>query len=425
MNPLNLLVVAMLSAVYIWTFYNLSILAVGVRHLQRSSKKLKEESSTGMEEFPKVSIVVPVKDEEKVIDRLLKALLRLDYPAERREILIVEDGSTDRTVEICREYVRRYPGQVRLLQKSVSNGKPSALNYALKHAKGEIVAFFDADSVPEPDALKRAVAHFKDPSVAAVQGRLCIINADENMLTKFASYEEAVWCEAYLRGKDVLGLFVNLKGSCQFIRRNVLAELNGFDEGSLSEDMELSARLIGKGYKIKYASDVCSWQETPSQLKQLFRQRTRWFSGTMQVALKYGRLVAKPKWKNLDAELTLCGPFILIASLTGYLLTFYASLTALSLDTALQFLMQLAFIGTSLTLAICGLALIYVSKPRKLANILWLPFTYFYWSLQAFIALYAALLILIRRRPVWIKTEKKGTATVPINLLQQGNVSKV
>lgn len=174
-----------------------------------------------------VSIIVPVKDEEKVVDRLLKALLRLDYPAEKREILIVEDGSTDKTVEICEEYVRQHPGQIRLLHKSLSKGKPSALNYALKHAKGEIVAFFDADNVPERDALKRAVAYFGDPSVAAVQGRLYSLNADENMLTKFVSYEEAVWCEAYLRGKDVLGLFVHLKGSCQFIRRDVKTEKTG------------------------------------------------------------------------------------------------------------------------------------------------------------------------------------------------------
>lgn len=364
-----------------------------------------------MKSLPIVSIVVPVKGEEKVVDRLLKALLRLDYPAERMEVLIVEDGSSDRTVEICREYVRRYPSQVRLLHKLLSNGKPSALNYALKHAKGEIVAFFDADSVPEPDTLLRAAAYFEDPSVAAVQGRICSINADENMLTKFVSYEEAVWCEAYLRGKDVLGLFVHLMGSCQFIRRDVVAKLNGFDEETLSEDMELSARLVEKGYIIKYAPDVRSWQETPSRIEQLFRQRTRWYRGTMQVAFKYGRLITKPNRKSLDAELTLLGPFILIASLVSYFLAFYMSFTGLNLDAFLQFLMQLSAIGISVTLTICGLALAYISKPRGFVNLLWLPFIYIYWSLQAFIALYAILLIVFRRPQAWAKTEKKGIVT--------------
>ncbi|MEM3055216.1 MAG: glycosyltransferase family 2 protein [Candidatus Bathyarchaeia archaeon] len=409
MNLLYILVIIVLSAVYIWTFYQIPILAMGVRHLRRSSKKGKEESSMDVEELPMVSILVPVKDEEKVVDRLLKALLRLDYPSEKMEIIIVEGNSTDNTVGICQEYARRYPSQVRLLHKSVSNGKPFALNYALKNARGEIVAVFDADNVPEPDALKKAVSYFNDPSVAAVQGMLCNINANENMLTKFVSYEETAWCEAYLRGKDLLGLFVHLKGSCQFIRRDVLAKLNGFDEGTLSEDMELSVRLAEKGYGIRYASDVRSWQEAPSNLRQLFKQRTRWYRGTMQVAFKYGKLIAKPNKRSLDAELTLLGPFILIASIIIYFLTFYASFTAFNLDILLRFLMQLSAIGTSIILTTCGLALAYISKPRRLANLLWLPFIYFYWSLQAFIALYAALLILLRRPQKWIKTEKTGT----------------
>ncbi len=413
LNPLSILVISVLLAVYCWIFYQIPVLAVGVRRLQRSSRRAGTFPSIGGR-LPMVSIIIPVKNEEKVVDRLLRALLRLDYPAEKRRILIVEDGSTDNTVEICREYVRRYPRQIRLLHKSASNGKPSALNYALKHVKGEIVAIFDADNVPERDVLTRAVAYFSDPSVAAVQGRLCSINADENMLTKFVSYEEAVWCDVYLRGKDALGLFVHLKGSCQFIRRDILAKLNGFDEKTLSEDMELSARLVEEGYNIRYASDVCSWQETPSRVRQLFRQRTRWFRGTMQVAFKYGRLMAKPNKKSVDAELTLLGPFILVVSIISYLLSLCASLAAFNIDFALQFLMQISAIGTSITLVICGLALVHMSKPRRLTNLLWLPFVYFYWILQAFIALYSVMLILLRKPGKWVKTEKTGVVKAQV-----------
>lgn len=411
MNLLYILAIIVLSAVYVWTFYQIPILAVGVRHLRRSSRKREKTPLISMVNLPMVSIVVPLKDEEKVADRLLKALLGFDYPSEKMEILIVEDGSTDKTVEACQRYARLYPDVVKLLHKHESNGKPSALNFALKHAKGEILAVFDADNVPEPDALKRAVAYFRDPSVAAVQGRLCIINANENMLTKFVSYEEAAWCEAYLRGKDVLNLFVHLKGSCQFIRRDVLEQIGGFNGEALSEDMDLSVRLIEKGYKIRYAPDVRSWQETPSHVRQFFKQRTRWFRGTMEVALKYGRLMTKLNRKNFDAELTLLGPFILIVSLTSYLLAFYTSSAVFNLDFTLQFLMQFSAFGTSVMLVICGLALAYISKPRRLNNMLWLPFIYFYWSLQAFIALYAAMLMLFRRPRTWVKTERKGTVT--------------
>jgi cellulose synthase/poly-beta-1,6-N-acetylglucosamine synthase-like glycosyltransferase len=244
--------------------------------------------------------------------------------------------------------------------------------------------------------------------VAAVQGRLCVINADENMLTKFVSYEEAAWCEAYLRGKDTLNLFVHLKGSCQFIRRSVLEKMNGFNEEALSEDMELSARLTEMGYRIKYASDVRSWQETPSNIKQVFMQRIRWFRGTMEVAFRYGRLMAKPNRRSLDAELTLIGPFVLIASLVSYFLAFFVSFFAFNFDFLLKFMMQLSAISTTATLGICGLALVYASKPRRISNVLWVPFVYFYWSLQAFISLYAMLLFVFHRPKKWLKTDKNG-----------------
>ncbi|MEM2514615.1 MAG: glycosyltransferase family 2 protein [Candidatus Bathyarchaeia archaeon] len=411
MNHIQIPILIMLLMVYVWTFYQIPILAVGVRNLKCMRIRGKEKSSLSMKSLPVISVIVPVKNEEKVVERLLKVLLRLDYPDDKKEIIIVEDGSIDRTVEICQRYVRLYPNKVRLLHKQESNGKPSALNYALKYAKGEIVAVFDADNVPEPNALKRAVKYFHDSSVAAVQGRLCSINADENMLTKFASYEEAVWCEVCLRGKDALGLFVNLKGSCQFIRRDILAKLNGFNEETLAEDLELSVRLVEKGYKIRYASDVCSWQETPSQVGQLFKQRTRWFTGTMQVAFNYGRLMTKIDKRNLDVELTLLGPFILIASLTSYLLAFFMSLAAFNFDFMLHILLWLSAISTSIILVICGFALAYVSKPRRLINLLWLPFMYFYWSLQALIASYALVHLAFRRPVVWMKTEKSGQCT--------------
>ncbi|MEM3641368.1 MAG: glycosyltransferase family 2 protein, partial [Candidatus Bathyarchaeia archaeon] len=249
------------------------------------------------------------------MNRLLDALTKLNYPADKKEIIIVEDGSMDGTLDICRKYAEKHAG-VKILHKPTSNGKPSALNYGIKNAKGEIVGIFDADNVPASDVLLNVCKYFEDPEVAAVQGRTLSINSEENMLSKFISYEETVWNETYLRGKDALNLFVHLKGSCQFIRRDVLERLQGFDEDALSEDMEISARLTEKGYKIRYASDARSWQESPTELKQLFGQRTRWFRGTMEVALKYGKLMVKPNRRNVDAEATLLGPFILISSLT-------------------------------------------------------------------------------------------------------------
>jgi cellulose synthase/poly-beta-1,6-N-acetylglucosamine synthase-like glycosyltransferase len=408
---LNLIYAALICiffSVYVWSVYNLPILAAGVKNLRRNRRK-SEKKCLGNENLPLLSIVVPVKNEEKVVDRLLDALLKLSYPTNKKEIIIVEDGSTDGTLDVCLKYTQKPGAKVKVLHKPFSNGKPSALNYGVECAKGEIIGIFDADSVPADDALLNVCRYFEDPAVAAVQGRTLSINSEENMLTKFISYEDAVWCETYLRGKDVLNLFVHLKGSCQFLRRDVLERLKGFDEGVLSEDMEVSARLTERGYRIKYASDVRCWQESPSSLGQLFKQRTRWYRGTMEVAFKYGKLITKFNRKNFDAEATLFGPFILIASLLTYFAGFCTFFTTFPFDVLWRILLQFTAAVATSTMFVCGFALIYASKPRKVANLLWLPFIYFYWSVQTFIALYALLLVLLRRPRRWIKTEKSGT----------------
>src|SRR3972149_1156326 len=416
LEVIGLALVGLLLSICLWGLYNLPILVAGVQDFRNSRQKTaKKPLSIGR--LPTFSIVVPVKNEENVIGRLLAALSKLNYPFDKREVIIVEDGSTDKTCGICIAYAKETEG-VRVLHRSFSNGKPSALNYALAHAKGDIVVVFDADSVPDPNALMAVREYFDDPAVAAVQGRTLSINSKENMLTQLMSYEEAVWCEAYLRGKDVLNLFVHLKGSCQFMRRDVLEKLEGFNEAVLSEDMEISARLTEKNYTIRYASDVVAFQETPSDLKTLFKQRTRWFRGTMEVALKYGSLMARTNRKNFDAETTFFGPFMLIASLVPYTAMFWALFAVLPFDALWRVTVQFATLTTTLTMLLCGFALIYVSKPRRIKNVLWLPFIYFYWIFQAFIALYAAFLILLRRPKRWTKTDKTGVVN-PVLLVNE------
>jgi cellulose synthase/poly-beta-1,6-N-acetylglucosamine synthase-like glycosyltransferase len=368
--------------------------------------------------LPIFSIIIPAKNEEKVIGRLLKTLLKLNYPQEKTEIIIVEDGSRDKTLEICKKYAKQYPNRVKLFQQLESNGKPSALNFGLKHAKGEIIAVFDADNVPEQNILWKVADYFKDPTTAAVQGRTCSINAHENMLTKLISYEEAVRYETYLRGKDILSLFVPLTGSCYFIKRSILKEIGGWDDEALSEDMEIAAKLTEKGYAIKYASNVRSWQENPTNLTQLFKQRTRWFRGSMEVSLKYGKLLKNPTKRNIDAELTFSGPYMFIPCLVGYFLGIIFFIFPSKLDLFLIFMAQGLTIANTIILFLIAIALVYLTKPRKMTNLLWLPFVYTYWIVQNFVAFYALILIILRRPKKWIKTMKTGVITIEDNTFQ-------
>jgi len=407
---LHFVYVGILLILNVWAFYNIPILVVGVKNQRRKSRK-EEEASPLNECLPSVSIIVPVKNEERVVGRLLEALLRLDYPLEKRQIVIVEDGSVDKTAEICEQYARRYWGQIKVVRRSVSNGKPSALNYALKHVKGDIVAVFDADSVPEPNVLMKVAKYFEDKSIAAVQGKTCSINEDENMLTKFISYEIAMLFETYLCGKDALNLFVPLTGSCYFIRKRVLEEVGGWDGKSLCEDIELSAKLVEKGYGLKYVPEVLSWQENPANLTWLFKQRMRWFRGCTEVSLKYGKLITKFNRRSIDAEVAFAGPYMLALCFIGYVFSLYMVLIPMQLDPVLGTIMQVTTLLSMVHLAVVGIALVYATKLWRTRKLLWLPLVYAYWIVETFIATYALTQIVLKRPRRWEKTVKTGVIT--------------
>ncbi len=399
-----------ISLLYVWVLCNIPALAAGLKCISRRKQRERKEVRMREEKLPGFSIIVPVKSEEKVVKRILNALLNLDYPLKKMEIIVVDDGSTDETSRICRDYVRCYPNQIRYLQRPTSKGKPSALNYAFQHAKGEIIATFDADNVPEPDSLRLAAKCFEDPSIAAVQGRIDSINADENMLTKCVSHEMAIFYDAYLRGKAALNLFVPLAGTCQFIRQSVLVEAGGWEEESLSEDMEMSVRLIEKGYRIGYAPEIRAWQEYPASITAFLRQRTRWFRGCMKVALRYGKLLTKLNRQCVDAEIMLFGSYMFILCLMCFFVAIFTFLVPA--DSVFASVVQITSLLVAASLLFSGVAMFLVSKPRKLANIRWIPFLYFYVAVQSCISLFALLQIILNRPKKWTKTVKTGKVTV-------------
>ncbi|NIM46263.1 MAG: glycosyltransferase, partial [Nitrososphaeria archaeon] len=157
---------------------------------------------------PSFSLIVPVKDEEDVAARILDRLMEADYPSDRYEVIVVDDASSDDTPKICKRFERLYADRIRYLSRDASFGKPSALNYGLKYAEGDIVGVLDADNVPEKDFLWRTARYFADKNVVGVQGLLSSINAEENLLTKFLHYEGVLHFDALFSGREKLGLFV-------------------------------------------------------------------------------------------------------------------------------------------------------------------------------------------------------------------------
>jgi len=406
-NFYEIIISLLLILMYSYTLYNIPIVIIGLKNRIKRKKSLNPENFN----LPKISIIVPTKDEEKVISRAIESLLNLKYPKDKKEIIIVEDGSKDKTKEICKEYEKKYPDQIKLINRNNSNGKPAALNEGLKYAKGDIIAFFDADNVPESDILLKIAKFFSNNSIVAIQGRTCSINSEQNMLTKIISLEENVWFESFLEGRQSLNLFIPFTGSCQFIKHEILNEIGGFNENSIVEDIELSLRLLKKGHKVYYIPEVISWQETPSNFSSLKKQRLRWYRGYMDLFLKNLSFFIKFKKDRIDAEVVLLGPYMLSLSFISYIIGAIIILFKIPLNTNILFLLNIALSLFLLILFLLGLSLMIIIKPRKIKNIKWLPFIYIYWVLQSILATFSLIKLILRIPEKWNKTDRTGIIT--------------
>ncbi len=398
----DIISITLLAVLLFWTVYNGSIIYVGVRN--KRNQRAKQSSSQSL---PSISLIVPTKNEETVIRRCLDGILTTDYPKDKMQVIIVDGNSNDNTCGVCSEFSEKYPNLFKVITEVESRGKPSALNLALPHITGELVGTFDADSLPDRDALKKVASYFDDKKIMAVQGRTTSINEKRNALTRVISMEEKAWFQMLLAGREKLHLFVPLMGSCQFVRKSILDEMCGWDENSLTEDVEFALRLVEKEHLIKYAPDVCSGQETPDNLGGLIKQRVRWYRGYMETAIKYGRLLDKINRRTVDAEISMAGPFMMIVSLLSYINWFFVAIFLSQSNPILDFT-GLVIVLTAVSLISIGIALTASEKPVRLKNLVWIPSIYVYWLVQMVIAGWAFLNLLFRRKRVWTKTAKKG-----------------
>jgi cellulose synthase/poly-beta-1,6-N-acetylglucosamine synthase-like glycosyltransferase len=400
----DIISIILLSILLFWTVYNGSIIYIGVRN-KRKQLVVSTENSSG--DLPRISIIIPTKNEENVIQRCLNGIMNVDYPKDKMQIIVVDGKSEDKTCQICSQFSEKYPQTIKVISEKTVKGKPAALNLALPHINGEIVGVFDADSLPERDALSKVASYFNDKKLMALQGRTSSINEKDNTLTRVIAMEEKAWFQALLTGREKLQLFVPLTGSCQFVRREVVDELGGWDENSLTEDVEFALRMVEKNHLIKYAPDVCSGQETPNSLGNLVKQRVRWYRGYMETAIKYGRLLDNLNKRTVDAEISMAGPFMMVVSLLSYINWFFVAIFLSQANPIINFT-GLVIALTAVSLFSIGIALTASEKPIKIKNVLWIPSIYVYWIIQMFIAGWAFLKLVFRRKRVWTKTAKTG-----------------
>ncbi len=246
--------------------------------------------------LPHVTVQLPIYNEQYVIDRLIDACCKFDYPADKLEIQVLDD-STDETQQVASGIVNRYRAlghNIVYLHRTNRYGyKAGALDEGLKQASGELVAIFDADFVPQRDWLKLVVHHFTNPRVGMVQTRWTHLNRDYSFLTQV----EAILLDGHFvlehGGRSRAGVFFNFNGTAGMWRRVAIDEAGGWQHDTLTEDTDLSYRAQLKGWQFRYLQDVECPAEVPIEMTAFKTQQARWAKGLIQTSKKILPLVLR------------------------------------------------------------------------------------------------------------------------------------
>ncbi|MEM5794178.1 MAG: glycosyltransferase family 2 protein [Candidatus Aenigmatarchaeota archaeon] len=264
-------------------------------------KKIREKN------LPGVSIVVPAYNEEKIIGKTIKKLKEINYPKNKLEIIVVDDGSTDKTYEIAKKFASK---RVKVFKKS-RGGKASALNFGVKKSKNNFVAVIDADSFLEKDALLNCMKYF-DKDVAAVTSTV-LIARKKTFFERMQSLEY-MFTASMRKAEEFPNVIGATPGAMSVYRKNVLEKIGYFDEENLTEDIEIAWRIIAYGYKIRMSLESKVYSFVPSNFKKWLRQRVRWTIGGFQTLFKHV--------KSLNKKSYGLGTFLLPFSILGYLGSF-------------------------------------------------------------------------------------------------------
>lgn len=250
------------------------------------------------EELPRVTVQLPIFNEQFVVERLLDAISQLDYPLDKLDVQVLDD-STDETVAVAKGLVEHYAARgfpITYIHRTNREGfKAGALANGLKTAQGEFVAIFDADFTPPPDFLMKTIHHLHDPKIGMVQTRWTHINRNYSFLTEV----EAILLDGHFvlehSGRARSGVFFNFNGTAGVWRRSAIEDAGGWQHDTLTEDTDLSYRAQLKGWKFIYLQDVECPAELPVEMTAFKTQQARWAKGLIQTGKKVLPRIMKSK----------------------------------------------------------------------------------------------------------------------------------
>ena len=352
----------------------------------------------------KVSILVPCRDEASVIEGTMEALCALEHAP--HEVVIIDDNSTDGTAEVVETFLcsRGLPN-FRLLRRAFSpSTKARALNHALRSVTGNVVVVLDADNVPCPDLVQQLLAHFSDPDTAAVQGTVAT-RSRLSLISQIVALERIAGFEVRMLAKERAGLNSQFGGTVAAVRRSALEQIGGFDEACLTEDTDLTIRLVLAGHRVRYARHAIAWEDSPPTLSSYIGQKVRWAQGHLSCLRTYfGRVLTDPVMPRVtkaDTLFFLC--YYLIHLMCGAAIAIgIANFLFASGGRVSGWLIALAFVAPF------GEIIVGVAKRGEWWRLAYLPVMLFFYLVNIYCA-WLAVARLALGRNAWVKTARTVT----------------
>ncbi len=289
--------------IVIVSLYGLSLLfiflfSLGQLHLTWvyiRKRKDPQPAAMSMTDFPFVTVQLPVYNEKYVVERLMEAVSKFQYPKEKLEIQILDDSTDETTAIILKKMEELAPLKlnINLLHRANRAGyKAGALAQSLDTAKGEFIAIFDADFIPESDFLLKTIPHFCDPKIGVVQTRWGHINKDDSILTQLQAFGLDAHFSIEQSARNASGSFINFNGTCGVWRKSCINDAGGWSADTLTEDLDLSYRAQLKDWKFKYLEEIETPGELPMVMPAIKSQQFRWNKGAAENARKnFGRVL--------------------------------------------------------------------------------------------------------------------------------------
>jgi len=394
-NDLSIYSWVLLISLTFMLYCNFITLPLAIYHKHREIKRAAEAKY-----YPSITVMIPAYNEEKVISRTIETVLEASYP--NKEILIIDDGSSDRTQQIAQSYASK---GVKVIRRP-NGGKATALNHGLLFARGDIIVIVDADCQICKNTLIELVQPFLNPEVAAVAGNIKVLNR-RNILTKCQALEYIAGINLYRRALDVFGSVAVVPGALGAYRRDAIEGSGFYDSDTLVEDFDITMKALKTGKVVQASSSSISYTEAPQAVGEFIKQRLRWYRGNFQALWKHHDAAFNSRYGFLQK---ISFPYMVISMtflpLAG-LVTLASAISVVFSGNGLMLLSATIFF-ILLQLMLSALAISLDGEDQKLT-----PYSIFfiigYKQLCDFVMIKSFLDVIFRRRLKWASMRRIGS----------------